>query len=102
MKAVILVGGFGTRLRPLTFTTPKNLLPVVHVPMVERVVSHLAEHGVTDAVQCCDRVAGTMVAAALTLRSCSSASLRSESVTRSSLLSRMTSARHSGRRTKAW
>ena len=50
MRAVVLVGGFGTRLRPLTFTTPKNLLPVVHVPMVERVVSHLAAHGVTDAV----------------------------------------------------
>lgn len=50
MKAVILVGGFGTRLRPLTLTTPKNLLPVVHVPMVERVVAHLATHGVTEAV----------------------------------------------------
>lgn len=50
MKAVILVGGFGTRLRPLTLTTPKNLLPVGHVPMVERVVGHLAKHGVTEAV----------------------------------------------------
>lgn len=50
MKAVVLVGGFGTRLRPLTFGTPKNLLPVVHVPMVERVLAHLAEHGVTEAV----------------------------------------------------
>lgn len=50
MQAVILVGGFGTRLRPLTLTTPKNLLPVVHKPMVERVVAHLASHGVTDAV----------------------------------------------------
>lgn len=50
MKAVVLVGGFGTRLRPLTFSTPKNLLPVVHVPMVERVLAHLSEHGVTEAV----------------------------------------------------
>jgi mannose-1-phosphate guanylyltransferase len=50
VKAVILVGGFGTRLRPLTLTTPKNLLPVVHRPMVERVVAHLAQHGVTEAV----------------------------------------------------
>jgi mannose-1-phosphate guanylyltransferase len=50
VKAVILVGGFGTRLRPLTLTTPKNLLPVGHVPMVERVVGHLAKHGVTEAV----------------------------------------------------
>lgn len=50
MKAVVLVGGFGTRLRPLTNTTPKNLLPVAHVPMVERVVAHLAGHGITEAV----------------------------------------------------
>jgi len=50
VKAVVLVGGFGTRLRPLTSTTPKNLLPVGHVPMVERVVGHLAQHGVTEAV----------------------------------------------------
>src|SRR5690606_33140803 len=38
------------RLRPLTFTTPKNLLPVAQVPMVERVIGHLATHGVTRAV----------------------------------------------------
>lgn len=44
------MGGFGTRLRPLTLTIPKNLLPVVHVPMVERVVAHLGAHGVTEAV----------------------------------------------------
>ena len=50
MRAVVLVGGFGTRLRPLTNTTPKPLLPVVHVPIVERVLSGLARHGVTDAV----------------------------------------------------
>ena len=50
MKAVILVGGFGTRLRPLTLTTPKNLLPVVHTPMVERVIHHLSQHGVTEVV----------------------------------------------------
>jgi mannose-1-phosphate guanylyltransferase len=50
VKAVVLVGGFGTRLRPLTLTTPKNLLPVGHVPMVERVIGHLGEHGVTEAV----------------------------------------------------
>jgi mannose-1-phosphate guanylyltransferase len=50
VKAVVLVGGFGTRLRPLTLTTPKNLLPVGHVPMVERVIGHLGQHGVTEAV----------------------------------------------------
>lgn len=46
----MLVGGFGTRLRPLTAHTPKQMLPVVDRPMIEHVVSHLAEHGVDDAV----------------------------------------------------
>jgi mannose-1-phosphate guanylyltransferase len=50
MKAVVLVGGFGTRLRPLTLDVPKQMLPVVHVPMIERVVAGLARYGVTDAV----------------------------------------------------
>lgn len=46
MKAIVLVGGFGTRLRPLTLDTPKQMLPVVDRPMIEWVVSHLGEHGV--------------------------------------------------------
>lgn len=50
MKAVVLVGGEGTRLRPLTFTTPKQLLPVAELTMIERVLSHLAAHGVEDVV----------------------------------------------------
>jgi mannose-1-phosphate guanylyltransferase len=50
VRAVILVGGFGTRLRPLTLETPKQMLPIVDRPMIERVVAHLGEHGVTDAV----------------------------------------------------
>lgn len=50
MRAVVLVGGFGTRLRPLTLTTPKQMLPIVDRPMIEYVLAHLAEHGVDDAV----------------------------------------------------
>ncbi len=50
MKAVVLVGGEGTRLRPLTLSTPKQMLPVVGVPMLERVLGHLARHGVDEAV----------------------------------------------------
>jgi len=50
VKAVVLVGGEGTRLQPLTFTTPKQMLPVAEVTIIERVLRHLAAHGVTDAV----------------------------------------------------
>jgi mannose-1-phosphate guanylyltransferase len=50
MKAVVLVGGEGTRLRPLTFSSPKQMLPIVGVPMIERVLGHLARHGVDEAV----------------------------------------------------
>jgi NDP-sugar pyrophosphorylase family protein len=50
VRAVVLVGGEGTRLRPLTNTTPKQLLPVVEQTMIERVLSHLAAHGVEEAV----------------------------------------------------
>ncbi len=50
MKAIVLVGGFGTRLRPLTLSVPKQMLPVVGVPMIERVVRSLGEGGVTDAI----------------------------------------------------
>lgn len=50
MRAVVLVGGFGTRLRPLTSRTPKQMLPVVNRHMIERVVEHLGRHGVDEAV----------------------------------------------------
>jgi mannose-1-phosphate guanylyltransferase len=50
VRAVVLVGGFGTRLRPLTLDVPKQMLPVVHVSMLERVVAALGQHGVTEAV----------------------------------------------------
>ena len=43
MEAIILVGGLGTRLRPLTHTVPKPLLPLANVPMVERMVRNLPE-----------------------------------------------------------
>lgn len=50
MRAVVLVGGFGTRLRPLTLSTPKQMLPVLDRPMIEWVLAGLARHGVDDAV----------------------------------------------------
>ena len=48
MFALVLVGGFGTRLRPLTEHTPKQMLPICGVPMIEWVVSHLADHGIEE------------------------------------------------------
>ncbi len=50
MKAIVLVGGFGTRLRPLTLCAPKQMLPVGGVTMLERVVAKLGEHGVDEVV----------------------------------------------------
>lgn len=50
MKAVILVGGFGTRLRPLTFETPKPLLPIANVRILEHILASLGRAGIGDAV----------------------------------------------------
>jgi mannose-1-phosphate guanylyltransferase len=50
MRAVVLVGGFGTRLRPLTYARPKQMLPIGHRTMLEVVVSRLGTYGVTEAV----------------------------------------------------
>lgn len=50
MNAVILAGGFGSRLRPLTDTTPKPMLPIANQPMIDFVISHLVSFGVHDIV----------------------------------------------------
>ncbi|HET6791468.1 MAG TPA: NDP-sugar synthase [Actinomycetota bacterium] len=50
MKAVVLVGGEGTRLRPLTETVPKPLLPLVDRPILAHVLDHLVAHGVAEVV----------------------------------------------------
>jgi mannose-1-phosphate guanylyltransferase len=47
---VVLVGGFGTRLRPLTNHVPKPMLPIGQRPMIVRLVDRLAAGGVTDVV----------------------------------------------------
>ena len=41
MQAIILTGGFGTRLAPLTFTRPKSLLPLLNKPLIHHVVDSL-------------------------------------------------------------
>ncbi|MBI3647890.1 MAG: NDP-sugar synthase [Actinobacteria bacterium] len=50
MKAVVLVGGEGTRLRPLTETTPKPLVPLMDRASLDFVLDHLATHGVLQVV----------------------------------------------------
>lgn len=50
MRAIVLVGGFGTRLRPLTLQRPKQLLPIVHRSMLEVVVERLGAAGVTEVI----------------------------------------------------
>ncbi|MBI4587649.1 MAG: mannose-1-phosphate guanyltransferase [Candidatus Rokubacteria bacterium] len=48
MKALIMAGGFGTRLRPLTTHVPKPMVPVGNVPIMEHTVRLLRRHGFTD------------------------------------------------------
>jgi mannose-1-phosphate guanylyltransferase/phosphomannomutase len=50
MKAVIMAGGEGTRLRPLTSNQPKPMLPMANRPMMEHVVALLRQHGFEDIV----------------------------------------------------
>ncbi|MGA2091399.1 MAG: NDP-sugar synthase [Endomicrobiales bacterium] len=52
MKALILIGGLGTRLRPLTCSTPKPLLPIVNKPFLEYQIDLLKRHGITDVILC--------------------------------------------------
>ncbi|MGH7551396.1 MAG: sugar phosphate nucleotidyltransferase, partial [Longimicrobiales bacterium] len=50
MKAVIMAGGFGTRLKPLTINRPKPMVPLANRPVMERIVELLKCHGITDLV----------------------------------------------------
>ncbi len=48
MKTVIMAGGFGTRLRPLTQSLPKPMVPVANLPMLHHIVNLLKKHGLND------------------------------------------------------
>jgi mannose-1-phosphate guanylyltransferase/phosphomannomutase len=43
MKAIVLAGGFGTRIQPLTNSLPKPMLPVMNVPMMEHIIKKLRD-----------------------------------------------------------
>ena len=53
MQALVLAGGEGTRLRPLTYTTPKPVMPLAGRPFLSFMLAWLKEHGVTEAILSC-------------------------------------------------
>ena len=53
VPAIILGGGFGTRLRPLSFSTPKHLLPVLNEPMIIKLIKTLQKQGIKNIVLAC-------------------------------------------------
>jgi mannose-1-phosphate guanylyltransferase len=53
MQAVILVGGEGTRLRPLTSTVPKPVVPLVDRPFIAFMIEWLRRHGIEDVIMSC-------------------------------------------------
>ena len=52
MQAVVLAGGLGTRLRPLTYVIPKPMLPVAGKPLLERTLDYLKEYGFREVIIC--------------------------------------------------
>src|ERR1051326_2548365 len=50
MKGIIIAGGLGTRMRPLTYRCPKPLMPVANRPFLEYQVALLQKHGIDDIV----------------------------------------------------
>ncbi|MFC1496057.1 sugar phosphate nucleotidyltransferase [Candidatus Margulisiibacteriota bacterium] len=50
MKAVIIAGGFGTRLRPLTYNMPKPVVPMANLPLVLHQIRLLHKHGIKDII----------------------------------------------------
>ena len=52
VKAVILAGGLGTRLRPLTYSKPKPMLPIGQKPILEHLISWTKKAGIKSIVLC--------------------------------------------------
>jgi mannose-1-phosphate guanylyltransferase / phosphomannomutase len=50
LKAVVMAGGEGSRLRPLTINRPKPMIPLADRPVMEQIIEHLKQHGITEIV----------------------------------------------------
>ena len=60
MQAIILAGGMGTRLRPLTYTVPKPMLPVAGEPALMHTVRALAQAGFSEVIVTTNYLAETI------------------------------------------
>ena len=60
MQALVLAGGEGTRLRPLTLTTPKPVMPFAGRPFMTFMLDWLARHGVDDVILSCGFMSGAV------------------------------------------
>lgn len=61
MKALILAGGFGTRLRPLSCTRPKLMFPIANRPLIDWILENLAKSGVKKAILAVNYGAGMLI-----------------------------------------
>ncbi len=52
MKAIILAGGHGKRLRPITDYVPKSLIPIQNIPIIEWQIKYLKKYGITEVIIC--------------------------------------------------
>ncbi len=52
MKAIILAGGHGKRLRPITDYVPKSLVPIKNIPIIEWQIKYLKKYGITEVIIC--------------------------------------------------
>lgn len=62
MKGIIIAGGAGTRLRPLTYTRPKPLIPVVNRPFLEYQVAWLRKYGIDEIIFCTNYMSDAIAA----------------------------------------
>jgi len=52
MKAIILSGGRGKRLSPITDYVPKSLIPIKNIPIIEWQIKYLKKHGINEVIIC--------------------------------------------------